>query len=73
MVRARLVRQPVGCGRWGTAKDRQVHGEILHRGVLSRRGVRMTVDHITFYTPLQEYGGIITPAHPALAMQRQQA
>ncbi len=26
------------------------------------RGVRMSVDHITFYTPLHEYGGIITPA-----------
>jgi sulfane dehydrogenase subunit SoxC len=28
----------------------------------SRRGARMTVDHITYYTPLQDYGGIITPA-----------
>ena len=27
-----------------------------------RRGVRMSVDHITYYTPLQDYGGIITPA-----------
>jgi sulfane dehydrogenase subunit SoxC len=26
------------------------------------RGVRMSVDHITYYTPLQDYGGIITPA-----------
>jgi len=33
-----------------------VHGE-------QRRGVRMSVDHITFYTPLQDYAGIITPAH----------
>jgi sulfane dehydrogenase subunit SoxC len=24
--------------------------------------VRMSVDHITYYTPLQDYGGIITPA-----------
>jgi len=23
----------------------------------------MTVDHITFYTPLQDYGGVITPSH----------
>jgi sulfane dehydrogenase subunit SoxC len=29
---------------------------------LSRRGARMSVDHITYYTPLQDYGGIITPA-----------
>src|SRR6266852_4864452 len=28
----------------------------------SRRGVRMSVDHITYYTPLQDYAGIITPA-----------
>jgi sulfane dehydrogenase subunit SoxC len=27
----------------------------------SRRGARMSVDHITYYTPLQDYGGIITP------------
>jgi sulfane dehydrogenase subunit SoxC len=29
----------------------------------SRRGARMSVDHITYYTPLQDYGGIITPSH----------
>src|SRR5690349_19341811 len=29
---------------------------------LQRRGVRMSVDHITYYTPLQDYVGIITPA-----------
>jgi sulfane dehydrogenase subunit SoxC len=33
-----------------------------HHGDLLRRGARMSVDHITYYTPLQEYGGIITPA-----------
>src|SRR5215831_17739865 len=33
-----------------------LHGE-------QRRGVRMSVDHITFYTPLQDYAGIITPSH----------
>jgi sulfane dehydrogenase subunit SoxC len=27
-----------------------------------RRGARMSVDHITYYTPLQEYTGIITPS-----------
>jgi sulfane dehydrogenase subunit SoxC len=32
-----------------------------HRN-LSRRGARMSVDHITYYTPLQDYAGIITPA-----------
>src|SRR5262245_29825770 len=44
-------------------KDAHVAGEHLRRGVPPRRGVRMSVDHITFYTPLQDYGGIITPAH----------
>src|SRR5438067_1016411 len=28
-----------------------------------RRGVRMSVDHITYYTPLQDYAGIITPTN----------
>src|SRR5258705_670136 len=45
------------------AKDAHVSGEHLRRGTPPRRGVRMSVDHITFYTPLQDYGGIITPAH----------
>jgi sulfane dehydrogenase subunit SoxC len=38
------------------SEDAHVHGNP------SRRGVRMTVDHITYYTPLQDYAGIITPA-----------
>src|SRR5580704_17670310 len=37
-------------------KDAPSPGEGL------RRGARMSVDHITYYTPLQDYGGIITPA-----------
>src|SRR5256885_9343214 len=39
-----------------------VSGEHLRRGIPPRRGARMSVDHVTFYTPLQDYGGIITPA-----------
>jgi sulfane dehydrogenase subunit SoxC len=39
----------------------QANEEFLRRGVPSRRGSRMSVDHITYYTPLQDYGGIITP------------
>jgi sulfane dehydrogenase subunit SoxC len=38
------------------SKDARDHGDLL------RRGARMSVDHITYYTPLQEYSGIITPA-----------
>src|SRR5467141_1943305 len=37
------------------------HGEPS-RFVKSGRGARMTIDHITYYTPLQDYAGIITPA-----------
>ncbi len=40
----------------GAAKEAHVHGD------LSRRGARFSVDHITYYTPLQDYAGIITPA-----------
>jgi sulfane dehydrogenase subunit SoxC len=45
-----------GTSAQDAAKDAQIHPES------SRRGARMSVDHITFYTPLQEYAGIITPA-----------
>src|SRR6516165_8870785 len=38
------------------ANDAPDHRELL------RRGARFTVDHITYYTPLQDYAGIITPA-----------
>jgi sulfane dehydrogenase subunit SoxC len=38
------------------AKNVHDHRELL------RRGARFSVDHITYYTPLQDYVGIITPA-----------
>jgi len=38
------------------AKDARDHAELL------RRGARMSVDHVTYYTPLQDYAGVITPA-----------
>src|SRR5882757_742986 len=37
------------------------HGEPS-RFVKSGRGARMSIDHITYYTPLQDYAGMITPA-----------
>ena len=46
--------------RADTKPDAQVEGHD-HREML-RRGARFTVDHITYYTPLQDYAGIITPA-----------
>jgi sulfane dehydrogenase subunit SoxC len=45
-----------------TAKPEAQHGEAQLRREVSRRGTRMSVDHITFYTPLQDYGGIVTPS-----------
>src|SRR5215475_6294957 len=38
------------------AEDAHDHRDLL------RRGARFSVDHITYYTPLQDYAGIITPA-----------
>jgi len=37
------------------------HGEPS-RFVKSGRGARLSIDHITYYTPLQDYAGIITPS-----------
>jgi sulfane dehydrogenase subunit SoxC len=58
------AREPLsGQAAAADAKDTHDVGEHLRRGTLPRRGSRMSVDHITFYTPLQDYGGIITPSH----------
>src|ERR1700739_2206248 len=40
----------------------EAHVEGHDPGELLRRGAKFSVDHITYYTPLQDYGGIITPA-----------
>src|SRR6202521_3548880 len=37
------------------------HGEPS-RFVTSGRGVRRSINHITYFTPIQDYAGIITPA-----------
>src|SRR6202140_5988413 len=50
--------------RGQSAKLEAAKPEADARGDLQRRGVRMSVDHITYYTPLQDYGGVITPAPP---------
>jgi sulfane dehydrogenase subunit SoxC len=41
--------------RFEAQEDGHVHG------ALSRRGARFSIDHMTYYTPLQDYAGIITP------------
>src|SRR4029453_19526472 len=61
--------QTTGKGEGKEDHAAHVSGEHLRRGVPPRRGVRMSVDHITFYTPLQDYGGVITTAPPPLFSQ----
>jgi sulfane dehydrogenase subunit SoxC len=46
----------------GKAKSEGQATEAHDHRELSRRGARFSVDHITYYTPLQDYVGIITPA-----------
>src|SRR5207302_2054625 len=56
-----------GVGAEWAARDQSAKAEAPaneghdHRELL-RRGARFSVDHITYYTPLQDYAGIITPA-----------
>jgi sulfane dehydrogenase subunit SoxC len=58
---AALAGMAAGAGA-GTAKAEAPAGEPHVHINPSRRGARMSVDHITYYTPLQDYVGIITPA-----------
>src|SRR5215831_3425298 len=56
-----------GAGAEWTARGQSAKPEVGGEGTrdhreLLRRGARFSVDHITYYTPLQDYGGIITPA-----------
>jgi len=47
----------------GQAAEGDVKSNDAHVHSETRRGVRMSVDHITYYTPLQDYAGIITPTN----------
>src|SRR6202049_2548146 len=42
-------------------KDVHIHGEPS-RFAIAGRGVKTRIDHMTYYTPLQDSAGIITPA-----------
>ena len=44
-----------------TQAQQAQQGEHIHREP-PRRGARYSIDHLTHYTPLQDYSGIITPA-----------
>src|SRR5256885_2537474 len=51
----------VAAGAGLGVRDQSAQAQHLH-GELPRRGARYTIDHMTHYTPLQYYAGIITPA-----------
>ena len=48
-------------GQSAAKPEAQPNDEHIH-GPSSVRGVRRQINHITYYTPLQDYAGIITPA-----------
>ena len=56
-AKAQSAERPEG-GQAAAASEEAGH---VHR-VPPRRGARYSLDHITYYTPLQDYAGIITPA-----------
>jgi len=64
--RRRFLKQTAALAGVATSAGLAVRGQSaqaqhLH-GELPRRGARYTIDHMTHYTPLQDYAGIITPA-----------
>ena len=56
---AALAGAAAGAG-WAV-RGQSAHAQHVH-GEPPRRGARYRVDHMTHYTPLQDYAGIITPA-----------
>jgi sulfane dehydrogenase subunit SoxC len=55
-----------GAGAEWAARGQSANGlqvSDAHPHPTLRRGARLSIDHITYYTPLQDYAGIITPSH----------
>src|SRR3974390_2999450 len=48
-------------GSGASALKSELAPNDVHNHVDPRRGVRRNINHITYFTPLQDYGGIITP------------
>jgi hypothetical protein len=46
----------------GSSVNSEVPPNDAHIRGDERRGVRRNINHITYFTPLQDYAGIITPA-----------
>ena len=51
-----------GSGVLGVPADAEAQLQSHVHGEPPRRGARYSIDHLTHYTPLQDYMGIITPA-----------
>jgi sulfane dehydrogenase subunit SoxC len=58
---AALAGVAAGAGLVAKSQPATAQGEHVHNEP-PRRGARYTIDHMTHYTPLQDYQGIITPA-----------
>jgi sulfane dehydrogenase subunit SoxC len=58
---AALAGVAAGAGLAGRGEPASAQGEHVHNEP-PRRGARYSIDHMTHYTPLQDYAGIITPA-----------
>jgi sulfane dehydrogenase subunit SoxC len=51
----------VAAGAGWAVRGQSAHAQHVH-GEAPRRGARYRVDHMTHFTPLQDYAGLITPA-----------
>jgi sulfane dehydrogenase subunit SoxC len=58
---AALAGVAAGAGLVARGQTASAQGEHVHSEP-PRRGARYSIDHMTHYTPLQDYAGIITPA-----------
>ena len=57
---AALAGMATGAGLVG--RGQSAHAQHVHGGPPQpRRGARYRIDHMTHYTPLQDYAGIVTP------------
>jgi len=62
---AALAGVAAGAGLASKDQPAQAQGQVQSTHVFDeppKRGARYTIDHMTHYTPLQDYQGIITPA-----------
>src|SRR5262245_53040762 len=58
---AALAGVAAGAGLAAKGSPAKAQGNNVHSEP-PRRGARYTIDHMTHYTPLHEYNGVITPS-----------